>query len=198
MEPMSFTKVWDVIAPSSPLLGHIKSKNLYSEMCMASRVDGDFAEIGVFKGSTSKMMRLVFPSRKLHCYDTFCGIAGADASVDQHKDGEFAVPLDIVKSFVGEENVEYHVGKFPESYLAEDEKPKLAFVHVDLDTYSGTKGALDYIFPNLPIGGTILFDDYRWKNCTGVEKAIWEWLKLHNNECFFREYRYQCAITKGN
>jgi O-methyltransferase len=191
---LSFTKAWDSIKPS--LLGHDKSKNLYSEMCMASGVGGDFAEIGVFKGSTSKMMRLVFPKRKLHCYDTFCGIAGADASVDQHKDGEFAASLEEVRATVGEDGVEYHVGKFPDSYLAEDKKPELAFVHVDLDTYAGTKAALDYLFPRLPLGGTILFDDYRWPNCTGVEKAIKEWLEEHRNECFVREYRYQCAITK--
>jgi len=191
---LSFAKAWDAIKPS--LLGQAKSKILYSEMCMTSGVEGDFAEIGVYKGNTSKMMRLVFPERKLHCYDTFCGIAGADASVDQHKDGEFAASLEEVKARVGEDDVEYHIGKFPESYLAEDKKPEFAFVHVDLDTYAGTKAALDYIFPSLPIGGTILFDDYRWPNCTGVEKAIQEWLGLHGNECSVREYQYQCAITK--
>jgi len=191
---MSFSNAWDLVKPS--LLGHDKSKNLHSEMCMTSDVEGDFAEIGVFKGSTSKMMRLVFPERKLHCYDTFCGIAGADASVDQHKNGEFAVPLSVVKSIVGEDNVEYHVGEFPKSYLSEDKKPKFSFVHVDLDTYAGTKAALDYIFPSLPVGGTILFDDYRWPSCTGVEKAIIEWLETHHNDCQVREYRHQCAITK--
>ena len=191
---LSFSKAWDAIKPS--LLGQAKSKILYSEMCMASTVDGAFAEIGVYKGITSKMMRLVFPERKLHCYDTFCGIAGADASVDQHKDGEFAASLEEVKARVGEDGVEYHIGKFPESYLAEDKKPEFAFVHVDLDTYAGTKAALDYLFPNLPIGGTILFDDYHWPNCTGVEKAIQEWLGLHGNECSVREYQLQCAITK--
>lgn len=191
---MSFSHAWDMIKPT--LLGQRKSQILYTELCMASRVEGDFAEMGVFKGSTSKMMRLVFPERKLHCYDTFCGIAGADASVDQHKDGEFAVALDEVKAMVGEDGVEYHVGKFPESYLAEEMKPDLAFAHVDLDTYAGTKAALEHIFPRLPVGGIILFDDYRWPNCTGVEKAIKEWLTDNADKCSVREYQYQCAIMK--
>jgi O-methyltransferase len=190
-ERLSFQKAWDLVKPS--LLGKNKSEILYNEMRLISSIPGDFAEIGVFKGSSSKLMRLVFPDRKLHCYDTFCGIAGADPSVDFHKNGEFSASLEEVKARVGEEGVEFHVGKFPESYL---EKPLLAFVHVDLDTYAGTKAALEYVFPSLSIGGTILFDDYHWPHCKGVEKAIKEWLELHKVECTVREYQHQCAITK--
>lgn len=192
---MSFASAWDAIKPS--LLGMNKSKNLYNEMCMVANLSGELAEIGVFQGSTSKLMRLVFPDKKLHCYDTFCGIAGADASVDQHVDGEFAVPLEQVKARVGEENVEYHVGKFPDAFLVEENKPTFSFVHVDLDTYAGTKAALEEIFPTYLVErGTILFDDYKWPNCLGVEKAIKEWLEKHKDECIVREYQYQCAITK--
>lgn len=194
-ERLSFQKAWGLVQPS--LLGQEKSKILYNEMRLVSSVPGDFAEIGVFKGSTSKLIKLVFPDRKLHLFDTFCGIAGADPTVDFHKNGEFAISLEEVKARVGEEGVEYHVGKFPESYLAEEKKPALAFVHVDLDTFAGTKAALDHIFPRLSVNGTMLFDDYHWLNCKGVEKAIKEWLELHKAECTIREYQHQCAIVKG-
>jgi O-methyltransferase len=190
---MSFSKAWDEVKPC--LLGQAKSENLYSEMCMASRAEGDFAEIGVFRGSTSKMMKLVFPERMLHLYDTFCGIRGADASIDIHRDGEFSASLADVKAMVGSEGAEYHVGFFPDSFLSE-KKRKYAFVHVDLDTYSGTKAALEHVFSCVSEGGTILFDDYRWPSCPGVEKAVKEWLLLHEGECSVREYKFQCAITR--
>lgn len=192
---MGFSKAWDLVKPS--LLGQGKSKILYSEMCMVGDKEGDFAEIGVFKGNTSQLIRLVYPEKKLHCYDTFCGIKGADLKFDQHKDGEFAASLTEVKSRVGEEGVHYHVGIFPESFLEEEDQPgNLAFVHVDLDTYAGTKAALEFVYPHLVEGGTMLFDDYQWPNCLGVEKAIKEWLESHRNDCEVREYQYQCAITK--
>ena len=191
-ERMGFPQAWDKVKPS--LLGQNKSKILYSEMCMISRVEGDFAEIGVFRGNTSQMMRLVFPERKLHCYDTFCGIMGADSSIDHHKNGEFTASLSDVKARVGTEGVEYHAGFFPESFKEQD--TKFAFVHCDLDTYFGTKAALATIFPLLSPGGTLLFDDYRWVACPGVEKAILEWLEINKDSCTVREYNNQCAITK--
>jgi len=191
-ERLSFTEAWDAVKPT--LLGENKSKILYSEMHMVDKVKGDFAELGVFKGSTSKFIRLVFPERNIHLYDTFQGILGSDPSVDKHKDGEFSVPLEEVKALVGTYGVEYHVGMFPETFKEHDKK--FAFVHVDTDTYFGTKSALEAFFPCLESGGTILMDDYRWPACPGVEKAVMEWLELHGNECDFREYRFQCAITK--
>lgn len=191
-ERMSFTAAWDKIKPS--LLGQNKSKILYSEMCMINKVDGDFAEVGVFKGNTSQLMRLVFPERRLHCYDTFCGIKGADPSIDLHKDGEFSASLETVKERVGTDNVEYHEGIFPDVFKEVD--TKFAFVHCDLDTYAGTKDALNTFFPCLEVGGTIVLDDYHWPSCPGVEKAVLEWLEFHGSKCHFREYQYQCAITK--
>lgn len=189
---MGFPQVWDKVKPS--LLGQAKSKILYSEMLMIEKVEGDFAEIGVFKGNTSQIMRLVFPERHLHCYDTFQGILGADATIDKHKDGEFAASLDEVKARVGTDGVNYYVGMFPDSFKETD--ITFAFVHCDLDTYFGTKATLEIIFPHLAAGGTILFDDYRWSACPGVEKAILEWMEFHGSECHIREYQYQCAITK--
>jgi len=189
-----FIQVWDQIKPS--LLGEIKSKNLYYELLRTQGVEGDLAEIGVYQGKTSRLMKLVFPEKKLHCYDTFCGIANSDSSIDQHKDGEFAVPLEKVKSLLGENNIEYHVGIFPESFVSEETKPNFSFVHVDLDTYDGTKTALEHIFPRLVTGGILLFDDYRWPSCLGVEKAIQEWLVDNRDKCSVREYKYQCAIQK--
>lgn len=189
---LSFAAVWEIIKPA--LLGQGKSKILYEEMCRVEAVAGEFAEIGVFKGNTSQMMRMVFPERRLHCYDSFCGIMGADSSIDKHKDGEFAASLAEVKTRVGMENVEYHVGFFPETHT--NKETKFAFVHSDLDTYSGAKATLETIFPQLSVGGTLLFDDYKWVACPGVEKAIKEWLEIHKNECVVREYQNQCAITK--
>jgi hypothetical protein len=189
---LNFAAVWEIIKPA--LLGQNKSKILYEEMCKVEAVEGDFAEIGVFKGNTSQMMRMVFPERRLHCYDSFCGIMGADSSVDKHIDGDFAASLAEVKARVGMENVEYHVGFFPDSHT--NKETKFAFVHSDLDTYSGARSTLEVIFPQLTVGGTILFDDYKWVACPGVEKAIKEWLKIHKDECTVREYQNQCAITK--
>lgn len=193
-ERICFAKVWDIIKPS--LLGKSKSNILYTEMCMVQNVTGDFAEVGVYKGDTSKLMKFVFPDRHLHCYDSFSGIKNSDKSIDLHKDGEFCASLDKVRNNVGDVGVTYHVGVFPDTFIHQENKPLFAFVHVDLDTYSGTKAGLDYVFPYLAVGGTLLFDDYRWPACLGVERAIQEWLVDNQDKCIVREYKHQCAITK--
>ncbi len=41
-------------------------------------IEGDFAELGVYKGKTAKVIHLCDPSRDLHLFDTFEGFPGED------------------------------------------------------------------------------------------------------------------------
>lgn len=42
----------------------------------------------------------------------------------------------------------------------------VAFAHVDVDWYEPVKICLEFIFPNIVVGGGIIFDDYHdWGGC---------------------------------
>lgn len=73
-------------------------------------------------------------------------------------------------------NVIYKVGYFPDSFSENDEK--FCFVHTDTDTYDGTKNSIIYFKDKIVSGGKIMFDDYCWEHCPGVEKALAEFKKI--------------------
>lgn len=54
------------------------------------------------------------------------------------------------------------------------------FVHSDTDTYLGTKNTIKYFKDNIVKGGKIIFDDYCWHACPGVEKALHEFREFDN------------------
>jgi hypothetical protein len=190
------------------LLGYKKAKNLFIELQSVKHLEGNTAEIGVFQGITSKLIHTIMNDRTHYAYDTFCGIQGSNPNDDVHVDGEFSCSLDEVKANINMEGVVYRVGFFPSTFESDKEgKETFVFVHSDTDTYHGTKTTLERFAPLIVKGGKILFDDYQWKNCPGVEKAISEFLTTNTDFSFkFFDNSYghpldstcinQCILTK--
>ena len=175
----------DSVINKNSLLKPTKTYNLYTELMQVKDLPGCTAEIGVFEGRTSRFIHKVTPEKTHYVYDTFCGVQGADASIDKHVDGDFAASLELVKSVIDMENVEYRVGFFPDSFTEHDKT--FCFVHSDTDTYIGTKSTLDYFCSRMVPGGKILFDDYQWHKCAGVEKALMEF-KATDTEFIHKEF----------
>lgn len=167
------------------LLGYKKSKNLYDEIQNLRDVEGDTAEVGVFRGHTSKLIHLLLADRTHYAYDTFCGIKGSDPSVDRHLDGEFSAGLESVKEIINMDDVIYKVGLFPDTFS--EENKKFCLVHSDTDTYFGTKATLARFAPLIVQGGKIIFDDYDWYMCPGVKKAVEEF-KLEDDNFTYKVY----------
>ena len=142
----------------------------------ALSLEGDLAEVGVYRGWSAKHIHTIAPHKILHLYDTFKGIVKADISIDVHNDGNFSdVSFEDVKKFMGEsENIKYHVGIFPDTFTEHDRK--FCFVYSDTDTYFGSKATLDIFATRMVSGGKIMFDDYGWRGCPGVKKAVEEFL----------------------
>ena len=163
---------------SKTLLGYPKASQLCFEAAEVINLDGNTAEIGVYQGYTSKLIHSLTPNKTHYCYDTFCGIKGADNSIDCHKDGEFSCGLDIVRKNINMPNIIYKVVYFPDTF---DENNELfSFVHSDTDTYSGTYNTIKFFKDRMVPGGKIMFDDYNWSACPGVEKALHEFKEIDN------------------
>jgi len=65
--------------------------------------------------------------------------------------------------------VEFHEGRFPDTAGVIKDK-KIAFAHIDVDIYVGTKEALEFLYPRMVKGGIMLIHDYPAHK--GVENAI--------------------------
>ena len=190
----NFEELWDYIKKDNTM-GFEKSKNLYDELKTTKYLNGNTAEIGVYKGKTSKLIHLFNEDKTHYCYDTFEGVALSDSNIDSHKNGEFSCSLNNVKDFLGENNIVYKVGIFPNTFNEKNEK--FSFVHSDTDTYAGAKATLDCFSKIIVYNGKMLFDDYKWNHCKGIEKAINEFF-LKNKNFSFKEYKNQCVLTNKN
>jgi O-methyltransferase len=172
----NFERLYEIIKPRT-LVTKDRCFTIYQWARYASRLEGDFAEVGVYRGGTAYMTAALCPGRSFYLFDTFSGMPKTDKSVDYHNQGEFSdTSLDGVRNFLKEYcNISLQQGFFPESTrLLPDSK--FSYVHVDVDIYQSTLDCLKYFYPRLTRGGVMIFDDYEWKHCDGVKKAIDEFL----------------------
>lgn len=139
-------------------------------------VEGDFVEIGVYKGNLSAVLAEFArnQNRSLHCFDTFKGFSPSDLKgVDKdHKIQFLDTSLEVVKNFVGENSVYYYEGFFPDTFDINTFPNGVSFVSIDCDLYAPIKSSLELFFPILNSGGLIFIHDYSSGNWAGAKKAL--------------------------
>ncbi len=183
-------------ANSHSLLGLGKLSTIAACLERVAFLPGATAEVGVYKGGSARLIARSAPHRCCYLFDTFEGIPQSNA-VDVHKVGDFAdTSLRAVEAFLSDcPNAQFRQGYFPSTaYTLEDET--FAFVHIDGDQYQTTKDALGWFYPRLVDGGILLFDDFQWQNCPGVERALTEYSKAHDLS-FTSPHPHQAMLVKG-
>ena len=151
------------------------------ERIKQDNIEGSFAELGVYKGETAKIIRESAKGRQLFLFDTFAGFDDKDLDVEPSNETKYNtknfsdITLDDVKLFVGnDQNIKYVKGYFPES-LTKEHDTKYAFINLDADLYKPTKAALEYFYPRLSNAGVIIIHDYN-HNWQGNRKAVDEFV----------------------
>lgn len=149
----------------------------------AAHVEGDFVELGVFKGHTTLFLAeyLDFGTwpRRWRLYDTFDGIPEDQQDPGWKTRNESAYvgtySFDEVRDrFAHIPNIEVIKGRVPEVLDGEPDGP-IAFLHVDLNNTAAEIAALDRLFDRLPKGGVIVFDDYAWMQARAQHEAEKAW-----------------------
>ena len=184
----------------SPDIGRIKKLLVRYELFkQAINVPGDIVECGVFKGAGwmywLKLCRLFVDgqNRRVIGFDTFSSFA--DSLLDYERDtAEKFVEdaafsgisadqlLKIARNQGGFLNADLVAGDVLESvpaYSRDNPGFRIALLHLDLDTYHGTKVVLDHFFGHLSPGGLIVLDEYG-KRGWGESDAVDEFLKGKN------------------
>lgn len=143
------------------------------------RVEGDFAELGVYRGQTAKLIHHYAPERKLHLFDTFEGFDTRDAETEAAVTGAGFercafrdTSLNDVKQHIAARNdtVRFYQGYFPESVPERLRAAPFAFVHIDVDLYQPTYSGLEFFFERLAHGGIVVIHDYNaW---LGARRAV--------------------------
>lgn len=158
-------------------LARFYSFSLAFDQIVKEGLRGDFVELGVYKGSTATL--LASYARRLgvtaYLLDTFEGFSQRDLiGIDEWaKQGAFNdTSLDAVRKLVGEHNVKFIKGFFPETAGELPEDGEYCFVHIDCDLYAPVRAALEYFYPRLVAGGFLIVHDYSSLCWDGAEKAV--------------------------
>lgn len=145
-------------------------------------IEGDFAELGVYRGLTAKVLLRCCDGRPLHLFDTF---EGHPDNADLERDGaEYLrfvedqpmrdTSLAGVRPYLGAaENVVFHQGYFPATAKGLENR-RFAFVHLDGDQYRTMLDGLEFFHPRVSRGGAIICHDYGIYE--GVRSAVDDFL----------------------
>lgn len=146
-------------------------------------VPGDFAEVGVFRGNSAKLLKHFARKhdRELFLFDTFEGfdprdVTGVDAGVAPT--GFREVDFEAVRAFVGPDRTHFVRGYFPESLaqVPDFDRRRFAVVNLDCDLYEPVKAALEAFYPRLEPGGLLILHDYASGFWRGAGRALDEFL----------------------
>ncbi len=144
----------------------LKTLELLVDEIKKGKVEGQVAELGVFRGDFAQFLNIAFPERKLYLFDTFESF-NQDELERELDDNMISVAQDIykntsVKAVVNKmkykENIIVKQGFFPDSLGGLEET--FAFVSLDCDWEESLYQGLEYFYPKLYRGGYIMVHDY--------------------------------------
>lgn len=146
------------------------------ERLKKDKVEGAFAELGVYKGDSANLIHLMDPARNFHLFDTFQGFRNEDLELETGKAATYTsrdfadTSLEKVKQRLSSEKFIFHPGYFPET-AKEIRNEKFALVNMDADLYLPTRAGLEFFYPRLSPGGVIIVHDYN-ADWPGIMKAV--------------------------
>jgi len=168
---------------------------IHNAVQAARKIPGDMAEVGVFLGGTAAVILNASQGKHLHLFDTFAGLPDGG---DYLKKGEYTGSLAAVKRTLAGygDRITFYEGLFPIETGAAVSELRFSFVHLDMDLYEGTLGALRFFWPRMNPGGILLSHDY--PQISGIVRAFQEFF-AEQPESFLPLSGQQClAIKAGN
>ena len=145
------------------------------DQIMKDGLQGDFAELGVYRGQTASLIAKMARrfGRTAFLLDTFEGFEPSDLrGIDAGQKMQFAdTSLEAVRARVGEQAVRFVKGHFPGT-ASELPDTFYCLVHIDCDLYAPILSALEYFYPRLVPGGFLIIHDYSSLAWDGAERAI--------------------------
>lgn len=143
---------------------------------------GDVLEVGTWRGGTGCLLghraRALGLDARIFLCDTFEGVVKTSAADPNYSGGEHAdTSQPLVQDLadrMGLDNVTLLRGVFPEDTGAEVADRTFRFCHIDVDVYESGKDVLHWVWPRLPVGGIVVFDDFGFSSTRGITKLVHE------------------------
>jgi O-methyltransferase len=155
----------------------LASLELISYEIEKNGIEGNTAELGVYKGKFARYINQYFPERKLYLFDTFEGFDSRDlASEKKHaysggeQDFSETSVATVLAGMPFPDKCIPVKGFFPES--AKEVKDSFVFVSLDADLFDPIYSGLHFFYPKLARGGYIFIHDFNNDGYKGARKAV--------------------------
>lgn len=168
----------------------------YEIFKLASKVKGDIAEFGVFKGISFLRLaifkKMLCKNKNLFGFDTFDQFPIAKNRKDQKQRFKFikeagskSIAISSLKRLLKKKNcynkitlVKGNIFKTLPKFIRKNKKKKYSLINLDLDLYEPTKFALENIFSKISKNGYLILDNY--KSFFGETKAVDEFCRKNS------------------
>ncbi|OAA92841.1 TylF/MycF/NovP-related O-methyltransferase [Clostridium coskatii] len=149
-------------------------------------IQGDVAELGVYKGKFAAEINALFPKRNIYLFDTFEGFDERDIEIEKKNEfsrseiGKFNdTSIDMVSSRLPyKEQAIFKNGYFPDTAHGID--VNFAVVSLDADLYQPIYEGLKFFYPRMSVGGYMIIHDYNNTQFSGVREAVQQFCREEN------------------
>lgn len=155
----------------------LSTLELVSNEIKRKELEGNVAELGVYKGKFARYINQYFPDKILYLFDTFEGFDGRDIAKEKQRnfssgEQDFSnTSVDAVLKLMPFPNKCRPVkGFFPESAKGIDDQ--FVFVSLDADLYDPIYNGLQFFYSRLVKGGYIFIHDFNNDGYKGSRKAV--------------------------
>jgi hypothetical protein len=133
----------------------------------------------VYRGHTAAAIKRTLEKhgsdKALYLFDSYAGMPDVTHPVDgDWEKGDLASGVEHVQQLFEDQSGVHIVPGYFNNTLPDHQDLKFSFCHVDADLYTSIKECIEFILPRLSEGGTIVFDDYGFRDCPGAKEAIEE------------------------
>lgn len=143
-------------------------------------VPGAFAEIGVYRGHTARILARLAGQRELFLFDTFSGFNAEDLGRERSVTSGYSPPemfedtsVEAVRRTVGSTaRVNFCIGRFPDSATQVPPEARFALLHFDADLYEPARSACEFFYPRMSAGGMMIFHNYNDPDYPGTRQAV--------------------------
>jgi hypothetical protein len=147
-----------------------------------NKIEGNLAELGVFRGEFASLINALLGDRFLYLLDTFESFDieefrreyekknCSEEFFDTYKDTSVE---SVLQRMSNKKNIKIIKGLFPQSIKqnCEIEDKEFALVSLDVDFEASMYEGLSFFYPRLVVGGYIMIHDYN-SECRGISSAL--------------------------
>jgi len=164
----------DQLILDSTRVGSKSLRNLIRLSHSVSGLQGDIAEVGVYNGGSALLLCRLNPNGHIYLFDTFEGLPEVTKQDNYHLQGDFndASERRVKKLLKDYNHWRIYKGTFPADTGKAIENIHFRLVHLDVNTYTSYRDALQFFYHRMIRDGVIIMDDYGSNYCLGAKKAI--------------------------